>query len=225
MIQGSVGLAASGERQQPVDVTLEDSDSGADEPHAAVDPAGDAVILWDANPHDGPASMQAVTFNLSTGVPGYRPPLPFVTNAAVANRRFHVRPSAHRPNIPIGTRFRFTVFPESWVNIAIEELRPGHRVGTLCVALNGGPARGSGPSCVVAEQITTLERRASAGVQSIPFSGTFQRQRVEIERVRTKAQQGRIVYLKPGNYAAVLTATNTTGTSAPVTVRFTVVRQ
>jgi hypothetical protein len=221
VIQGSVGSAATGAWQEPVDMTPEEGNLAVGEPHAAVDATGDAVLVWVA---DGPpaSSMQAITFNLSTGVPGYRPPLALITNATLTNRRFRVAGPRRRRRASGGTRFRFTVFPDAWVNVAIEELRPGHRAGARCAASSEPVVRALRANCLVASVVTNLESREGAGPRSIFFSGTFQRKVVRLEG--TKAPLGRIVSLKPGRYAAVLTATNTSGTSAPVTLRFTVAR-
>jgi hypothetical protein len=221
VIQGSVGSAATGEWQEPVDVTPEEGNLRGSEPHAAVNATGDAVLIWSTC--CGPiSSMQAITFNLSTGVPGYRPPLPLLTNATMTRQRFRVRKSQHKHAAPTVTRFRFTVFPEASVTIAIDELRPGHRAGGRCATSSGRAVHALRTNCLVESIVTTLESREAAGPRSIPFSGTFPRKIVDLGA--TKARLSRIVSLKPGRYAAVLTATNATGTSAPVTLRFTVAR-
>jgi hypothetical protein len=221
VIQGSVGSAATGEWQEPVDVTPEQGDRGVDEPRAAVDAAGDAVLMWSAC--CGPTgSMQAITFNLSTGVPGYRPPLPLLTDATISKQRFHVSALRRKRAAPTVTRFHFTVFPDALVTVVIEALRPGRRAGGRCSASSERTVPARRANCIVASVVTTLESREDSGPRSIPFSATFLRNLVRLER--TKSPQGGIMPLKPGRYAAVLTATNTTGTSAPVTLRFTVVR-
>jgi len=225
VIQGSVGSAATGEWQEPVDVTPEEGNLGVGEPHAAVDATGDAVLVWVA---DGPpaSSMQAITFNLSTGVPGYRPPLPLITNATMTRRRFRVRTPQRKRAAPTVTRFLFTVFPDAWVKVAIERLARGHRAGSECVLSRQRERRVRGHVCTVASALTQIERRELAGTQSVSFSGTFERQLVfegdaPVKRLRRTVAP---IALKPGRYAAVLTATNTSGTSAPVTLRFVVVR-
>jgi hypothetical protein len=221
VIQGAVGSAATGEWQEPVDVTPEQGNTRVVEPTAAVNATGDAVLIWSAccSPI---SSMQAITFNLSTGVPGYRPPLPLLTNATMTRRSFRVGTPQRKHAAPTVTRFRFTVFPDAWVTIAIDELRPGRRSGGRCAAFNQRAAPAQRADCLVAAAVTTLNSREVAGPSSIPFSGTFMHNVVRF--AATKAPLGRAESLKPGRYAAVLTATNTTGTSAPVTLRFTVVR-
>jgi hypothetical protein len=220
--QGAVGSAATGEWQEPVDVTPEEGDFAVDEPHAVVNASGDAVLVWAA--HDGPASsMQAITFNLSTGVPGYRPPLPVITDAAMTRRRFRVRAPQHKRAAPIVTRFRFTVFPDAWVQVAIERLARGHRIGSECVLGRQPEARARGHICTVASVVTQIERRELAGRQSMSFSGTFERH-VALRGKAPILRLRRAVALEPGRYAAFLAASNTTGTSAPVTMPFVVTR-
>jgi hypothetical protein len=224
VIQGSVGSATGGGWQAPVDVTPERACPGGDEPHAAVDPEGDAVLLWSAGACNGPGAMQAVTFNLSGGVPGYRPPEPELTNVTMSNERFRVvtgRMRAHgrpRTRVPVGTRFRFAVFPDAWVRIAIEHLTPGHREGSTCAS---AAPPGQAP-CTIESVVTTIERRELAGVHSILFDGSYPLRRFEVASARKPLR--RQLYLTPGRYAAVLTASNLSGTSWPVTFRFTVMR-
>jgi hypothetical protein len=222
VIQGSVGSAATGEWQEPVDVTPEEGHLAVVEPHAGVDVSGDAVLVWAA--YGGPASsMQAITFNLSTGVPGYRPPLPLITDAAMTRRRFRVRTPQRKRAAPIVTRFRFTVFPDAWVKVAIERLARGHRAGSECVLSRQRERRARGHICTVASVLTQIERRELAGTQSMSFSGTFERH-VALEGESPSIRSRRPVALEPGRYAAVLAASNTTGTSAPVSIPFVVIR-
>jgi hypothetical protein len=222
VIQGSVGSATTGRWQEPVDVTPEDS--GAGEPHVAVNEAGDAVLLW-----SGYRAMDAITFNLSNGVPGYRPPKPAITKASMSNSRFRVRGPTTSGLPPIGTRIRFRLFPEASVKVTIEQLTPGRRHGSTCLASRDTSPRARRRACYLRSLITTLERREKAGSDSIPFAGAFPIPLPIIygdngQNGSTAKRVSRTRYLKPGLYVAVLTATNTTGTSVPVRLRFTVVR-
>jgi hypothetical protein len=218
VIQGSVGSATTGQWQPPVDVTSENAGPSVGEPHVAVNEAGDAVLLW-----SGYRAMGAITFNLSGGVPGYRPPEPAITKARMSNRRFRVRGPATSGLPPIGSRFRFRLFPEARVKVTIEQLVPGRRQGSTCLPSRDTSPRAPRRACYLTSLITTFdEGRERAGIDSIPFAGTFH---VDIGRIGSTAKRvSRTRYLKPGLYAAVLTATNTSGTSAPVRLRFTVVR-
>jgi hypothetical protein len=227
VIQGSVGSATTGAWQPPVDVTPENACGSVGEPHVAVDPAGDAVLLWSAGSCTGPDGMQAITFNLAGGVPGYRPPEPELTNVTMSSERFRVlrprkraRTRAH-PGIPLGTRFRFAVFPDAWVRIAIEHLAPGDRQGSTCIPSRTPPGQ---TSCTIASVVTTIERREDAGIHSTLFDGNYPGRLPEGASALKKAPRPRLLSLAPGQYAAVLTASNTSGTSWPVTYRFTVVR-
>jgi hypothetical protein len=218
--QGSVGSATTGRWQEPVDVTPENAGSGVGEPHLAVNAAGDAVLLWGA--YGVPGAMDAITFNLSGGVPGYRPPEPAITKASMSSRRFRVRGPATSGLPPIGTRFRFRLSTEALVKVSIEQLTPGRRQGSTCLRSRDTSPRARRRTCYFTSLITTLEHRERAGIDSIPFAGTFH---VDIGRIGSTARRvSRTRYLKPGLYAAVLTATNTSGTSVPVRHRFTVVR-
>ena len=227
VIQGSVGSAATGEWQEPVDVTPENAGSGVGEPHLAVNAAGNAVLIWSA--YGATAAIDAITFNLSGGVPGYRPPKPAITKARMSNRRFRVRGPAASGLPPIGSRFRFRLFPEAWVKVTIEQLTPGRRHGARCALSSDTSTRGHRQACDRTSVVTTLERREKAGSDSIPFAGAFPLPLPIIygdngQNGSTAKRVSRTRYLRPGLYAAVLTATNTSGTSAPVRLRFTVVR-
>ncbi len=219
VIEGSVGSATTGRWRAPVDVTPEDKGSNVGEPHLAVNAAGNAILLWSA--YGAPGAMDAITFNLSSGVPGYRPPEPAITKAGMSHRRFRVRGPATTGLPPIGTRFRFRLFPEAWVKVTIEQLTPGRRQGSTCLSSRDTSPRARGRACYLTSLITTLEHRERAGIDSIPFAGTFP---VDIGRIGSTAKRvSKTSYMKPGLYAAVLTATDTSGTSAPVRLRFTVV--
>ncbi len=226
VIQGSVGSATTGQWQAPVDVTPENAGSGVGEPHLAVNATGNAILLWGA--YEVPGAMDAITFNLSGGVPGYRPPEPTITKASMSNRRFRVRGPATNGLPPIGTHFRFRLFPEAWVKVTIEQLTQGRRQGSTCLPSRDTSPRAHRQACDRTSVVTTLERREKAGVDSIPFAGAFPLPLpiIYVDNGRNGSTAKRVSqtrYLKPGLYAAVLTATNTSGTSVPVRLRFTVV--
>jgi hypothetical protein len=148
--------------------------------------------------------------------------------ASITPARFHAPPpprpahggSRHSRPARTGARLRFTVFPDAWVEAAIDAVRSGHLVGSQCVPSTRRSRRPAARRCSILSQIATLEHREGAGRGSIYVSGAFRR------RLGLYAAPNvpftRAVPLTHGRYVAVLTASDTSGTSAPVSVPFTI---
>jgi plastocyanin len=150
--------------------------------------------------------------------------VPSVSHASVSNEKFRVgsAPTATAASLrttfgfaaraaakkaPIGTTFKFTLKAPAKVAIAISRLKAGVRRHKRCVAVSGKP----GPHakrCTRAVKAGTLTRaHLHNGANAIAFSGRIARHA-----------------LKPGKYAATLTAANAKGKAKPITVRFTIVK-
>jgi hypothetical protein len=102
---------------------------------------------------------------------------------------------------PRGTTFVTTLSGAGRLQIRIQRRVRGHRRGRACVA-----KRAKVKTCTTTKTLGTLIRTAVAGVNRTSFSGRLGRRA-----------------LAPGSYTAVITVTNSAGTSAPRTVAFTVV--
>ena len=143
-------------------------------------------------------------------LPGVTLPLPKVSKASLTNKRFRVgrATTAIAASPPVGTRFRFTLSATSRLQIVITRSLPGLRSGRRCVKPTARLRRAHGRRCTRSVKAGTLIRASEpAGADTLAFSGRIGRQA-----------------LKPGAYKAVLTASDTAGTSAAVTLSFTVVR-
>jgi hypothetical protein len=129
----------------------------------------------------------------------------------MTHRRFHVA----RASTPIdarsaaGTAFLFDLSSASSVRIAIDRLANGTRSRHRCLAHGRVPRHTLARRCKRTVPVATLRRRSEpAGYERIAFTG----------RIGRSA-------LRSGSYEARLTATNASGSSAPVAVRFDVVRR
>ena len=94
------------------------------------------------------------------------------------------------------------------VTFTIQRKAPGRKVSGRCVKPTARLRRAHARRCTLSVKAGTLIRASEpAGADTLAFSGRIGRQA-----------------LKPGAYKAVLTASDTAGTSAAVTLSFTVVR-
>ncbi len=139
------------------------------------------------------------------------PRAPGLGSASLTNTRFRVGRSATAivaRRAPVGTRFRFKLSTAATVQISIARLLPGLRKGHSCLAPSVRLRRAHAKHCTRALAIGKLTRASQrTGLNSIAFSG----------RIGKRA-------LAPGEYRAVLSASNGGGRSIPVVLKFTVVR-
>ena len=108
--------------------------------------------------------------------------------------------------MPVGTTFSFALNVRSNVSFAFTQQLPGRKVNGRCVA----PTKNNGrkPACRRTVTQGTLRFTGRTGMNKVSFEG-----RVSLHRK-----------LKPGNYALVITATNSAGQrSAPKKLTFTIV--
>ncbi|MDX6669538.1 MAG: hypothetical protein QOK04_2918 [Solirubrobacteraceae bacterium] len=157
-----------------------------------------------SGPHSGGA--------LGSGGSGSGSSRPSITALSLVRSRFAVGSaptalSGRRRRRPArGTKFLFTLNKPATVRFRIERLLAGRRVRGKCRAPTR--ARRFKPRCTRVSLAGVISRRSGAGSRSTPFSG----------RLGGHA-------LAPGNYRAVVTATDANGAvSAARQVSFTVVR-
>jgi hypothetical protein len=159
-----------------------------------------AVFVRDDNTQSGAAIHNVAVLAL---VP------PTVSHPYLTNKRFRVgsETTAVAAKSPTGTSFGFTLAAPAKVVIAIRRSAPGVRRGKSCVA----PRTKSKPHakrCSRAVKAGTLTRaHLHNGPNAIAFSG----------RIGKRP-------LKPGAYAATVTASNAKGKAKAVTLKFTVVK-
>jgi hypothetical protein len=210
-IQATSATVPAAPWQPAVDVTPEEA--GAGEPRAAVDRAGDGVLVWSAYGYNAPGSIRAITFNAARPAPGYRPPVPVIANASLARMRFRARKPHDKKRGDAGTRIRFNLSTQAWVTTTIKRLPHEERGG--CASSKRSGLRRCGRAVVVG----TFQSREPAGLDRIAFAGIL------VHRLVFIGRRGPVttIVLKPGNYAAVLTASNINGTSKAVTLLFIIV--
>jgi Divergent InlB B-repeat domain len=123
----------------------------------------------------------------------------------VINARASAAARPHKPKVPQGSAFLYTLSRASTATIVIERQTPGRTVGKRCVAQTKANARKK--RCTITARVGTLTRRSKTGRNTIAFSG----------RIGRKA-------LAPASYRATITARAGTGpTSKPRSVTFTIV--
>ncbi len=160
---------------------------------------------------------------VTTGKAAVTPPLrklgkpvaPTLRSVTLTNTRFRVGRAAtaifaraRARRVPVGTRFRFRVSTAATVRISIRRLATGLRRGRKCVAPSARLRRAHARRCTRRLTAGTLTRaNVRQGLTAIAFSG----------RIGRRA-------LRPGFYEAVVTASNATGRSRAVALRFTIVR-
>ncbi len=161
------------------------------------------------NPVVVPPNPVAPAPNLPPLLP---PGPPSVSAYAVTNKVFAPGKAATPPigkaakKAPTGTTFQYRLSEAATVKIDLQQLLPGRTKGKTCVKPSAKLKRAK--PCMRAGSQGTLTRTSHVGANAVAFTG----------RVGSKA-------LKPGNYQAVLTATDAAGnTSARKTLAFRVVR-
>jgi sugar lactone lactonase YvrE len=139
-------------------------------------------------------------------------PSPLVVDAippVISGFRARIAPSAREAEAALAraVRFRFRLSEQARVRIAIQRALAGRRKGRRCVA--PGRARRSAKRCTRWRTITSLQRHAAPGPNSIRFAG----------EVRGRA-------LKPGRYRGVALANDSVGNlSRPRSAGFRAVRR
>lgn len=142
-----------------------------------------------------------------------QPPPPRLSGVQLTRTRFRVgrAPTAlsagRHTRAPAGTAFRYTLSAAATVEIRVLGTAAGLRRGRSCAAPSPALRRRHARACRRVVSAGAIRRTGAAGPQLVPFSG----------RLGPRA-------LTPGAYSAVLRAGNTGGTSAPVTLHFTIVR-
>jgi hypothetical protein len=138
---------------------------------------------------------------------------PRITGAHLSHSRFRVSKQATaisakvKSKVPQGTSFDFTLSEAARLQIAFTRSAAGLRSGRRCVAPSTKLRHQHAKHCTRTLTIGTLSRaKEQPGNDSLAFSG----------RIGTKA-------LAPGSYRAILTASMSGLSSAPVTLSLTVV--
>ncbi len=137
------------------------------------------------------------------------PPPPTLSGVSMSNSRFRVaRSRAHSARrTPVGTKFRFTVSTPATVTIAITRLLPGVLRGRSCEPLRAAVVAVHVRRCNRSVAVDSIVLpRAVGGSGVIPFSGVVGHRR-----------------LAAGPYSAAVTASNASGRTGLVTMRFSVV--
>jgi hypothetical protein len=157
-------------------------------------------------------TQSVVDFERRLPIPAVARP-PVLSAVAMSHRRFRVTPrTAHRAqnagNVPLGTRFHFTVSAPATVTIAIARLLPGARQGRDCIRLRAGVEPAHERRCTRRAEIGSVLRPLPlGGTGEISFNGIVNHQR-----------------LLAGPYSATVTASNPNGRSNAINLRFDVAR-
>jgi len=135
---------------------------------------------------------------------------PAITAASMTNGRFRVARAStaiSAGKAPLGTSFRFTLSAAATVKIKITRSAAGLRQGKSCLAPNAKLRLAHAKHCALTLTLGTLVRASEPnGLDNVSFSG----------RIGRSA-------LPAGAYTALLSASNTAGSSKPVTLGFTIV--
>ncbi|MGZ4332243.1 MAG: hypothetical protein ACXVXL_30120 [Solirubrobacteraceae bacterium] len=105
-----------------------------------------------------------------------------------------------------GTTFSFSLDQPATVTVSIQRISPGRLVRRACQPATR--ARRHKPRCTLHTTVATLTRTGHTAVNKLPFTG----------RISNKA-------LSPGRYQARFTATDSAGTSKPLTIAFSIVKR
>jgi hypothetical protein len=159
---------------------------------------------------DGNAASSDVAFTTAPAPPATRP-IPSVTGARQSatrwregNKLAQITRKKKRP--PVGTTFTFALNTQATVTLRFTTRLPGRKVGNKCVAKTRKNAKRK--SCERTVTAGTMSFTGHAGTNRVVFQG----------RVSSSKK------LEPGRYTLVVTATNSTGTSAPASLSFTIVK-
>jgi hypothetical protein len=139
---------------------------------------------------------------------------PFFAGANVKNKTWRINPrgaiARRRKSVPLGTAFRFTLSEPAGVTFTIERKLRGRKVKKRCRPKTRKNRKAK--KCTRYGKTTSFVRQASAGQNSVAFSGRYRK-------------KGRVRSLKPGRYRATLTARDAAGNvSAGRRLSFRVVR-
>jgi len=110
-----------------------------------------------------------------------------------------------RGRTPTGTTFSFSLSEKATVSFSFSQLQGGRQRGRKCPARTASNMR---KSCEHTVKRGTLSFTGHSGKNNVVFAG----------RISPSSK------LKPGRYELIITATNTTGRSAPVSLSFTITR-
>ena len=174
----------------------------------ASNPAGSAAQTSTAHA----VATSPVTSPPVTTTTGGQPPV--ISHARLTNTRFRVasQPTAitavTATSVPRGSNIHFILSTAARLQIKLTRAAPGLRRGRRCVSPSPKLKPVRRRRCTRTLLIGTLSRATEAqGPDSLSFTG----------RLGDRA-------LAPGAYEAVLVASNTVGSSKPVTLSFTLVR-
>jgi Regulator of chromosome condensation (RCC1) repeat len=162
----------------------------------------------------GSSSSSSTTTMTTVGTTQISTPIPLlaptISKGCFTNRSFHVgrqTTAISAKRAPLGSTLCFTLSTAAKVKVAITRSAPGLRHGRSCVALSATLVRAHAKRCTRTLTMGTFTRaREAQGTDSFPFSGRIGRRP-----------------LAPGSYLAVITASNTAGSSKPVAVAFTII--
>jgi hypothetical protein len=161
-----------------------------------------APVLAPSAPRSSPASASVAV---------HPPAALAITSVRLTHRRFRAASAAtavFAESAPLGTRFLLTLSETANLRISIRHVVAGRRRGHRCVASTASPRRAHARICTRTAIVGSLVRaNLPRGADGVPFSGRIGRRP-----------------LRPGPYAAVLTASNAGGRSRPVTVLFVIAR-
>jgi streptogramin lyase len=129
-----------------------------------------------------------------------------ITSRGVSGRARHHRHGHHKPKIPVGTTLSFTLSESAAVTFQFTEQVAGKTVAHKCVAKTRGNRKHR--SCVRTVTAGALAFSGHAGTNQLAFDGRLAASRA----------------LGPGSYTVTITASNTTGPSAPASLGFVIVK-
>jgi hypothetical protein len=165
------------------------------------------VTSTDAVGNSSTATRAVTIAAAPPGPPGTK--VPVMSSVSMTNRVFVVGPEPTAllaaATKPRGTVFKYTLSTAATVRIQIQRPAPGRKSRGRCVKPTKKLRKK--PRCTRYVGVGTLTRNGSAGPNTVRFSG----------RIGRKA-------LTPGKYVAVVTATNSAGSSQPAQLKFQIVR-
>lgn len=183
----------------------------------AMNERGDAVIAW----QEASGGISAIAFNDSS-IPAQAIERPTISSARFDRSRFRVGPRlrvrrARFARAPAGAQLDLTLSVWAKLSIVVTSSKPSVRRRGVCrqavpISHRGAirrASRGKAKRCTRLPLALHQASLCTPGATSVSFDG----------RVGDEA-----LALRPGNYTAVLTATNAAGRARPVRLPFTIVR-